>query len=80
MGIPIDDEPLSSTDDEPVVPESAPPERPVDPEAPEPDATEQASEVAPGWRVSRVSRDIEVPEADAIDQATEVPLTDDADE
>jgi hypothetical protein len=77
MGIPIEDEvPLLPTDDEPVIPNPPAPELPWDPEAPEPDAAEQADEVVAGWRVGRVSRDFEVPEADAIDQAMEVPLTD----
>jgi hypothetical protein len=68
-----DDDAALPTDDEPVDPEPDRPHPSVDPEAPEPDALDQAREVNPGWRVGRVSRGIEVPEADAIDQATEIP-------
>jgi len=77
MGIPIEgDEPLPSTDDEGVVPEPAAPHPGTDPEAPEADALDQATEVNPGWRVARRSHDFEVPDNDAIDQALEVPLDD----
>ena len=73
MGIPIDNEPLLSTDDAAVEPPAAPPILPEDLEVPVADAVEQAAEVAPGWRVLRPDRDFEIPEADAIDQAMEVP-------
>jgi hypothetical protein len=45
-----------------------------DPEVPEADALDQAREVVPGERWTRVSRAIDVPEADAIEQAIEEPL------
>ena len=66
-----------SSEEEPISPEPAPPERPQDPEAPERDALEQTNEVAPGWRVGAMDRGLEVPEADALDQATEIPDADD---
>lgn len=44
-----------------------------DPEVPEADALDQAREVAPSERRTRVSQAIDAPEADAIDQAIEEP-------
>jgi hypothetical protein len=80
VGIPIDDQALPPTDEEPVEPDPAPATLPADPEAPPHDAADQAREVLPGWRLGRVTRDSEVNEADAIDQALEVPLADTIDE
>jgi hypothetical protein len=45
-----------------------------DPEVSEADALDQAREVAPGERRTRVSRAVDAPEADAIEQAIEEPL------
>ena len=75
MGIPID-ESLPPTDEAPVEPATPDLDLPDDPEVPPADAAEQASEVAPGWRVGRLDRDFETPEADALDQALEVPHDD----
>jgi hypothetical protein len=74
--MPMDDDVLPPTDDEPVVPEPAPGALPADPEAPEDDALQQSSEVAPGWRAGRRSSAFDAPEADALDQATELPAGD----
>ncbi len=65
-----------TTDEEPVLAEPDRLSPTHDAEAPGPDAVEQASEVSPGRRVSRISDDFEVPEADAIEQATELPAHD----
>lgn len=78
MGIPIDDEPLEPTDEEPVTEEAAPEGDTVDLEAPGPDAADQQRELGPGWRIGRRSTDPEAPDADKLDQATGVPLDDDA--
>jgi hypothetical protein len=80
MGIPVDDEPLPTTDDEPVGATPAAPEAPADMEAPQADAADQNAEVVAGWHVGRVTRDIEVSEADAIDQALELPEDDGLDD
>jgi hypothetical protein len=80
MGIPFDKAPLAPTDDEPVSPAPAPPDQPLDPEAPLADALDQAQEVAPGWRFEGVTRDSEVSEADALDQALAAPLDDEDDD
>ena len=73
MGIPIEDEPLPPTDDEPVAPLPAGPEGSSDVEAPDADAADQQAEVVAGWHLGRLTSDVEVSEADAIDQALEVP-------
>jgi hypothetical protein len=49
----------------------------LDPEVPEADALDQAREVAPSERRTKVSQAIDAPEADAIEQAIEEPDLDD---
>jgi len=80
MGIPFDKGLLEPTDDEPLSPPPAPPDQPLDLEAPLADALDQAQEVAPGWRIEGVTRDPEVSEADALDQALVAPLDDEDDD
>ena len=68
------DEPTD--DDRPVVPEPGRAPLPDDPEVPEADALEQATEVAPGPRAHTPTTGVVVPEADAWEQSIEVPLDD----
>jgi len=80
MALPKDDDRIVPADEEPVLPDVAPPAPPADLEAPEADAVDQQSEVTPGPRVGPLSQDLEVSELDALEQAIEVPLLDDIDE
>lgn len=73
--MPIDDQ--TSDDERPVGPEPDRASPPPDPDVPEADALEQATEVAPGRQVHPRTRGVEVPEGDAWEQAIEVPLDDD---
>jgi hypothetical protein len=67
-----DDEPVAAVEPQTLLPTD-------DPEAPEPDALEQAIEVDPGERlVAKMPDDPEVPEADVIEQRMVVAEPDEA--